>query len=171
MVSINCGVDIKNEKYKGSALLQKTFTVDFLEKKKKINEGEVPQYYVEDSHPAIVSREIYELVQLEFEKRKKSKHYKTTANCFSGMIFCGDCGGLYGSKVWHSNSKYRRTVWQCNSKFKNEQKCSTPHLVEDTIKQAFVKVFNEILDCKDEIIEALNEAVLRLSNTSELDKK
>ena len=62
---------LKNEKYKGSALLQKTFTVAFLSKKKKVNEGEIPQYYVEDSHPAIVSKEVYDLVQLEFEKRKK----------------------------------------------------------------------------------------------------
>ena len=61
---------LKNEKYKGAALLQKTFTTDFLTKKKKQNEGEIPQYYVEDSHPAIVSKEVYSLVQQEFEKRK-----------------------------------------------------------------------------------------------------
>ena len=94
---------LKNEKYKGAALLQKTFTTDFLTKKKKINEGEIPQYYVEDSHPAIVSKEVYSLVQQEFEKRKNSKNYMTTSSCFSGKIFCGNCGGLYGSKVeWYN---------------------------------------------------------------------
>lgn len=94
---------LKNEKYKGVALLQKTFTTDFLTKKKKINEGEIPQYYVEDSHPAIVSKEVYSLVQQEFEKRKNSKNYMTTSSCFSGKIFCGNCGGLYGSKVeWYN---------------------------------------------------------------------
>lgn len=162
---------LKNEKYKGSALLQKTFTTDFLTKSKKVNEGEIPQYYVEDSHPAIVSKEVYDLAQMEFEKRRNSRHYKTTASCFSGMIFCGDCGGLFGSKVWHSNDKYRRVIWQCNSKFKNERKCTTPHLREDTIKQAFLKVFNEMLDCKDEVVESINTVIIQLSDTSMLDKK
>lgn len=68
---------LKNEKYKGSALLQKTFTVDFLSKKKKVNEGEIPQYYVEDSHPAIISKEVYDLAQIELEKRRQNKGYKS----------------------------------------------------------------------------------------------
>lgn len=59
---------LANEKYKGDALLQKTFCTDFLTKKMKINEGEVPQYYVENSHPAIVSDEVYEEVQLELQR-------------------------------------------------------------------------------------------------------
>lgn len=61
---------LRNEKYKGSALLQKSFTVDFLTKKTKVNEGEVPQYYVEDSHPAIIEPWEWEQVQTELERRK-----------------------------------------------------------------------------------------------------
>lgn len=64
---------LKNEKYKGDAILQKSFTVDFLTKKKKVNEGEVPQYYVENSHQGIITTEVFDLVQDEFEKRKKAK--------------------------------------------------------------------------------------------------
>lgn len=63
---------LKNEKYKGAALLQKSFTVDFLQKKTKVNEGEVPQYYVENSHPAIIETEEWERVQLELARRKSS---------------------------------------------------------------------------------------------------
>jgi DNA invertase Pin-like site-specific DNA recombinase len=63
---------LKNEKYKGSALLQKTFTVDFLTKKVAKNEGQVPQYYIAESHEAIIPPEEFELVQIEFDKRKKS---------------------------------------------------------------------------------------------------
>ena len=59
-----------NEKYKGDALLQKSFTVDFLTKKSKLNEGEVPQYYVANSHPAIIKPEIFDLVQYEMKQRK-----------------------------------------------------------------------------------------------------
>lgn len=162
---------LKNEKYKGSALLQKTFTVDFLSKKKKVNEGEIPQYYVEESHPAIVSKEVYDLVQLEFEKRKKSGNYKTTANIFSGMIFCGDCGSIYGSKVWHSNTKHRKTVWQCNSKFKHEKKCTTPHLTEDMVKSAFVEIYNGLVQNKDEIIALIEKTIQRLLDTANIDKR
>lgn len=162
---------LRNEKYKGSALLQKTFTVDFLTKTTKKNEGEVPQYYVEDSHPAIVSKEAYDLVQIELEKRSRRKTYKPTASCFSGVIYCGSCGDLFGSKVWHSNTKYRRTIWQCNSKFKNENKCYTVHLTESVIKLAFVNVFNEMLDNKDEIIQNISETIKDLKNICEFDEE
>ena len=117
---------LQNEKYKGSALLQKTYTVDFLTKKTRRNNGEIPQYYIEHSHPAIVSPEVFNLVQQEFERRSKTGGYQSSQSCFSNRLICGDCGGAYGSKVWHSASKYKRTIWQCNAKFKNEQLCSTP---------------------------------------------
>ncbi|MDD7793819.1 recombinase family protein [Clostridium sp. 'White wine YQ'] len=60
---------LTNEKYKGDALLQKTYTVDFLTKKRVENKGEVPQYYVEESHPEIIDKETWEAVQLEMERR------------------------------------------------------------------------------------------------------
>lgn len=61
---------LTNEKYKGDAILQKTFTTDFLTKKKKKNEGEVPQYYIENSHQAIIRPEVFEMVQEEFRRRE-----------------------------------------------------------------------------------------------------
>lgn len=162
---------LTNEKYKGAALLQKTFTTDFLTKSKKINEGEIPQYYIENSHPAIVSKEVYDLVQMEFEKRRNSSHYKTTTNCFSSMIFCGDCGSVYGSKVWHSNTKYRRVIWQCNAKFKNEKKCATPHLSENMIKTAFISVMNTLIENKSGIVKVLEQSMKPLSDTRAADRK
>lgn len=82
---------LRNEKYKGSALLQKSFTVDFLTKKTKVNEGEVPQYYVEDSHPAIIEPWEWEQVQAELERRKNSRNRHRQTSPFSGKILCGDC--------------------------------------------------------------------------------
>ena len=125
---------LTNEKYKGDALLQKSYTVDFLTKKKKVNEGEIPQYYVEGNHEAIIQPEVFELVQQELERRKNSRGRHSGVHLFSGKIRCGQCGEWYGSKVWHSNSKYRRVIWQCNHKYDGEKKCSTPHLTEDEIK-------------------------------------
>ena len=125
---------LTNEKYKGAALLQKKYTVDFLTKTMKVNEGEVPQYYVEDSHPAIIKPEEWEAVQVEMEQRR-SKGRRHDCSCpFSGKIFCGDCGGVYGSKTWHSTDKYRRVIWQCNHKYDNGEKCGTPHLREEDLK-------------------------------------
>ncbi|MGK0467480.1 recombinase family protein [Clostridium sp.] len=162
---------LKNEKYKGAAMLQKTFTVDFLTKEKKINEGEIPQYYVENSHPAIITPEVFDLVQHEFKKRKNVKGYKTGGGCFSGKIVCGECGSFYGSKVWHSTSKYRKVIWQCNAKFKNNKKCSTPHLYEDTLKQAFPDAFNSLLENKEEILQGYEAIIQALTDTSKLDKE
>ena len=123
------------------------------------------------SHPAIVSKEVYNLVQMEIEKRSRSKNYKPAASIFSGLMFCGECGSLYGSKVWHSNSKYRRTIWQCNKKFKNVEKCGTPHLTEDTIKNAFMSIFNEMVDNIDTVIAFTDATIQILLNTDEIDKK
>lgn len=144
---------LTNEKYRGSALLQKKFTVDFLTKKTKINEGEIPQYYVEESHPAIIPPDEFELVQAELLRRRNlGKHY-SSKSIFSARLICECCGGYYGSKVWHSTSKYRRVIWQCNSKFKGGSKCITPHLYEEHIKESFITAMNQILENRDEIIE------------------
>lgn len=144
-----------NEKYHGNAILQKSYTVDYLTKKKKINEGEVPKYFVENSHPAIVTQEQYLLVQEELKRRSETPGLISTANCFSGRLICGDCGSQFGPKVWHSTSKYKRVVWQCNQKFQGEQKCRTPHLYEDDIKKAFISVVEEVLENRESIISNL----------------
>ena len=160
---------LTNEKYKGDALLQKTFTVDFLSKKKKVNEGEIQQYYLEGSHPAIIQPELFDLVQIEFEKRKGQK--RSTAGIFASKLICGDCGHFYGNKVWHSNSKYRRTVWQCNSKFRNTEKCKTPHLDEEKLKGIFVDLFNSMIEEREEIIQTLTDIIKDLTDTTKLDAK
>lgn len=150
---------LTNEKYKGDALLQKSYTVDFLTKKKKVNEGEIPQYYVEGNHEAIISPEVYDLVQRELEHRRNANGRHGGVHLFSGKIKCGQCGEWYGSKVWHSNTKYRRTIWQCNHKFDGDEKCTTPHLTEDEIKEMFVSAVNKLITQKDVIITALTTSL------------
>ena len=147
---------LTNEKYKGDALLQKVYTVDFLSKKKKVNEGEVPQYYVEGNHPAIISPQEFDAVQKQMVLRCPVKNRQSCVSTFSSKIKCGDCGSWYGSKVWHSTSKYRKTIWQCNHKFDEGEKCTTPHLDEETIKGLFVKAVNILLTERNEIIENFN---------------
>lgn len=109
---------LSNEKYKGDALLQKTYTVDFLSKKRVENRGEVPQYYAEESHPAIIDKEMWEAVQLEMERRRvfaqkyniNKLDYATLDNPFAGRFICGYCGSTFGRKVWNSNNEKLRRI-------------------------------------------------------------
>lgn len=149
---------LSNEKYKGDALLQKEFTVDFLQKKMKKNEGEVPQYYVEGNHEAIISPAVFDMVQAEFAKRTKSGTRYSGVSIFSNKIKCADCGGWYGSKVWHSTDRYRKVIYRCNCKY-NGEKCQTPHVTEDEVKAAFMSAYNHLVTEKKEII--VNAEIIR----------
>ncbi len=145
--------------------------MDFLTKKQKINEGEIPQYYVEHSHEAIIPRGIHDLVQDEMKRRKEIGKQYSAAGAFSGKLICGECGGLYGSKVWHSTSKYRRVIWRCNEKYKNDAPCSTPHLNEEEIKNAFVSAFNRQIDNKKAIIAEIEKTVINLIDKPDIDSE
>lgn len=162
---------LQNEKYKGDALLQKTYTADFLTKKIKKNHGEVPQYYIQNSHPAIIDPETFDLVQKEIERRNPHRHKLHRSSPLNAKIICGECGGFYGRKVWHSNSKYRKSIWQCNCKYDNESHCNTPNLNEDEIKNAFITAFNQLLDDKASHIARLKEIQTELSDTSSLEEQ
>ena len=144
---------LTNEKYKGDALLQKKFTVDFLQKKMKANEGEVPQYYVEGSHPAIVEPDEWAQVQTEFARRKQLGRAYSGKSVLSTKLVCADCGGYYGQKVWHSTDRYRKVIWQCNNKFESEKKCGTPALDADTIQAMFIKAYNRLMQNQKKVIE------------------
>ena len=141
---------LSNEKYKGDALLQKEFTVDFLQKKLKKNEGEIPQYYVEGNHEAIISPAVFDLVQEEIAKRSRGKTRYSGATIFSNKIRCADCGSWYGSKVWHSTDNYRKTIYRCNNKYEGT-KCETPYVTEEDVKAAFVSAYNRLVTEKKEI--------------------
>ncbi|MGF0088472.1 recombinase family protein [Streptococcus suis] len=157
---------LRNEKYKGDALLQKTFTIDFLTKKKNINRGELPQYYVENNHEAIVDRETFDAVQLVLDNKGR----KSSTTIFSSKLVCGDCGHFFGSKVWHSTSKYRRVIYQCNEKYKGISKCSTPHVTEEEVKQWFVSAVNQVLDNRLEVIDNLY-VLLSIGNLEVIDEQ
>lgn len=160
---------LTNEKYKGDALLQKSYTVDFLTKKKKVNEGEIPQYYVEGNHEAIIQPEVFELVQRELARRKGSTGKPSGVHIYSNKIKCGQCGSWYGSKVWHSKTKYRKCVWRCNRKFDNEHHCTTPHFTEAEIQAMFIVVVNQLISQKESIIAALEASLETAFDTTALE--
>lgn len=159
---------LQNEKYTGDALLQKTYCTSFLTKKFKKNNGEVPQYFVEGNHKAIIDHEVFALVQDEMKRRKENGGRYSGVSIFSNKIKCGQCGSWYGSKVWHSNDKYRTIIYQCNHKFDGGEKCKTPHLKEDQIKELFVKAMNLKIKDKAGVLENVRTAIQTLRDLDDL---
>ena len=147
---------LSNEKYAGDLLLQKSFTIDHLTKKTKRNCGEKPQYYVQDNHEPIISREIYEAVQLEFERRRE-KHCKMVEPqkyAFTGKIECGNCGKKFRRKVTAT-----RVVWICSTFDKlGKKECASKQIPDETLcltaaEVLGTKVFNaDVFEAKIEKI-------------------
>ena len=162
---------LRNEKYKGEALLQKTFCEDFLTKRMVKNEGQVPQYYVTESHPAIVTPELFELVQQELAKNARLAQGRGNASCFSGKIVCAECRGFYNARTWHSGDIYKKKVWQCGAKYRErgKVKCKTPHLTEDQLRNIFIEAFNKIVADREHYLAALEPAIEMLASTTDLD--
>ncbi len=142
---------LRNEKHKGDALLQKTYTVDFLTKKQAINKGEVSQYYVEGNHEGIIDSETWEAVQEELKRRedfKRNHHIKrysmgTEPNPFFGKVFCGECGHPYGRHTWSGRGVHQ---WQCNNhRVKGVLTCRNAFVDQADLEKGFVFAFNEFI--------------------------
>ena len=134
---------LKNEKYKGDALLQKTYITDPISKRVKKNNGELPMYYVENSHPAIIERRIFDRVQEEIARRAGKKKVKQTGTKtelgrYSGkyalteQLYCGECGTPYRRCTWSRNGK-KKIVWRCVSRLDYGKKyCKNSPSVEES---------------------------------------
>ena len=134
---------LKNEKYKGDALLQKTYITDPISKRVKKNNGELPMYYVENSHPAIIERRIFDKVQEEIARRAGKKKVKQTGTKtelgrYSGkyalteLLYCGECGTPYRRCTWSRNGK-KKIVWRCVSRLDYGKKyCKNSPSVEES---------------------------------------
>ena len=162
---------LTNEKYKGDAILQKTYCTDYIRKTFVVNDGsEIPKYYAQNSHPAIISAEVFDLTQMELEWRRSLKGSYSGKSCFASRIVCGDCGAFYGSKVWHSTDAYRRVIWRCNNKYGGDAKCSTPHVTQEELEKAFVSVMQKVITEKDVIFAVCREVLDEALDTSALDR-
>ena len=159
---------LTNEKYRGDALIQKEYTADFLDKTRRKNTGEIPQYYVEEHHEAIIPPDLFDFVQSEIKRREQNGKHSGVSIC-SNKIKCGCCGGWYGAKVWHSTDKYRRVIYRCNKKYAHKGKpCSTRHLTGEEIKQIFVKALNSLVEVKEKVIVELTELIDGVCQTEKL---
>ena len=165
---------LRNEKYMGDALLQKTYTVDFMTKKKVINKGIVPQYYVEDDHEPIIPKELFYRVQEELARRasmnksavtrKKNQKSKFSSEyALTGLLLCGDCGQEYRRVTWSRNGK-KKIVWRCSNRLTNGTKnCKkSESLEEGALNRAVMEAINRITRGDGDFVGAFRQNVIRV---------
>ena len=144
-----------NEKYIGDALLQKTYIADLFTREKRVNNGELPKYYVHDCHPAIIDRETFQKVQEEIARRsslkKTSSKAKTQLGKYCGkyvlseLLVCGECGSPYRRVIWTQKGA-KRVVWRCQNRLEHGRKIckQSPTLDEGDIHDAVISAMNEL---------------------------
>ncbi len=166
---------LSNEKYMGDALLQKTYTVDFLTKKRVKNQGIVPQYYIQDNHEAIIPKELYYRVQEEKARRaslnksaatrraKKEKSKYSSKYALSDIMICRECGQPYRRQVWSKNGQ-KSAVWRCENRLKNGTKnCkNSPTLKEEVLNEAVMAAINSVVENRGDFVGAFRENVIQV---------
>ena len=140
---------LKCKKYIGDAMLQKTYTVDFLSKKKVINDGIVKRYYIKNNHEPIITREQYYQVQEELKQRNnkilKGTRYSSKYP-LSVLITCDECGSRYIRNIWRKRNGAQTAVWRCKERLKSGiTNCNkSPTLKEDTVYDILIESFHSI---------------------------
>jgi hypothetical protein len=138
---------LKNEKYKGDALLQKYYTPDHLKKKTVINNGVIDSYYIEDNHSPIISRNMWEQVQEEIQRRSEAKgnvtgdtHKYTKRYPLTGMLYCSKCGSSLRRRIWNSKHSCKKIVWQCSNYIRNgKDACCGTSIDDNTLSRLNIK--------------------------------
>lgn len=157
---------LQNEKYIGDALLQKTYTVDFLTKKRVKNTGIVLQYYVQDDHPAIIPRDLYMQVQQEMVRRANlrsggvaKKRGYSSKYALSSIVVCPQCGDIYRRIAWNNRGKHS-IVWRCCTRVEHgPKKCGADTILESDLQAAVVEAINTAIGGKDEMLKTLEENI------------
>ena len=148
---------LSNEKYKGDALLQKEFTLDYITKKKKKNEGELPKYYVTGGHEAIIPPPLHEYVQDEKKRRLRSKY--SGVHPFVGRVICDNCGELFTLRRWHIGT-YNDIGWQCASRRKGGT-CGVIYIYDQQfqtlLRQVMAMAISQRLDMQSQLKQSLQE--------------
>ena len=157
---------LKNEKYVGDALLQKTFTVDCITHKVVRNHGERPMYLVTDHHAPIIDRDTYNRVQQELARRSSKRKISdktiteqgkySSKYALSELLICGHCGTPYRRTTWSARGK-KQIVWRCISRLEHGKKyCpDSPTIKEDQLHEAIIHAINNYYSCRNDIARIL----------------
>ena len=162
---------LSNERYKGDAIINKTFIVDCLSKKVKINNGERPKYYVENNHPAIIDAATFNRVQEEQARRKAKRKVKQVGTkteqgkycgkyALTELLICGECGAPYRRCTWTVSGK-KKIVWRCISRLDyGKKRCHNSPSVEESVLQR--AIMDAVLDTAQQNAELLNTLKLHI---------
>lgn len=161
---------IRNEKYVGDIQYGKTFTVDPISKRRLVNQGEEDQYYIEDHHEPIISREIFEkaqkIVNLRGYNRKKAgdkiQRIKYSRKyTFSSLLFCGFCDCVLTRRSWHAGSIYQKTIWMCVASTKRGKIfCPDSKGVSELdIEEAFMAAYHKLTNDNEKAVERFTARV------------
>ena len=162
---------LANEKYTGNAILGKTFKPDVLSKHRVKNEGQAPSYYVENSHPAIISQELFDMVQAEKERRKNLRSTAKTGRgkysrkyVLSGLLVCTNCGAKFRRNGRTVASGEFIPTWVCITHQKDHQACRMRPLKEKDIYAAYERAVKRLLGETDDLMEIVKQATLESMN-------
>ena len=165
---------LQNEKYAGDVLLQKNYTADFLEGKVKKNNGELPQYYIQNNHPAIIPREMFFQIQEELARRRSkkpanTKKAKTNRGRFtskyalSERLVCGDCGCYFRRVTWNIHGR-KQIVWRCINRLEfGPKSCGkSPSLEESALHTAILEAIRSLVrGQQEEMAAALQDTLIQ----------
>ena len=164
---------VKNEKYTGDVLLQKTYTDEHFNR--KVNQGELDQYLIENHHEAIITRDNFEAANrmLEYQASQKnvavgSRKYLNRYP-FSGKIACSECGDTFKRRI-HTSTHSKYIAWCCSTHIKNKDKCSMLFIREERIHQAFITMMNKLKFGYSYVLTSLSKQ-LETSNQDETYQK
>ncbi len=162
---------LTNEKYKGDALLQKTYIADCISKRVKKNNGELPMYYVENNHPAIIERAVFDRVQEEVARRNSKRKVKQTGTktdlgkyssryALSEILYCGNCGTPYRRCTWSKNGK-KKVVWRCISRLDYGTKyCKdSPSIEESVLQNAITEAITQKAQMENDGIDQIRRHI------------
>lgn len=136
-----------------------------------MNNGIVPQYYVENNHEAIIPREIFMQVQEEMVRRANlrggkggKKRVYSSKYALSSIVYCGQCGDIYRRVHWN-NRGYKSIVWRCVNRLEEKgSECTAPTINEETLQAAVVKAINELLAKKEPFLITLQKNIATVLN-------
>ena len=164
---------LRNEKYIGDCLFQKTYT-DF-RFKKRINRGEQDQFYIKDHHEPIITREDFEAADQMLRQNAKERNVKKGDDKynrrypFTGRIVCGECGSFFKRRI-NSTGSLKYPVWACKEHLRNKEGCSMKFIRESDFEAAFATMMNKLIFARKEILQALFDEVRSRSYKASLHR-
>ena len=156
---------LKNERYMGDARLQKKYTTETLPFKIKTNHGEQPQFYVKNSNPAIITKEMFEAAQRLMSQRAEKLQYTPKEHPLTKMLICPECGKVFRRQIINGTA-----YWHCSGRASGVTDCQSRRLKEVAVYEAFTEMMWKLTKYRTELLGTLIHQLELLQNRSSLSQ-